>query len=435
MAQSVSSPGTRGPHTPSQLDLFAATAQAYMDQSGASNTEIYEAVADRLGIDPGAHVAPVGADGVRYNLFHRNVRWVQQSLKKDGLLERVPDERGIWRLTGKGRFRLQEWQAPGTGLVAFSTRLGVAILGDCRAVFRQVDAPIALCITSPPYPLASPRAYGNKSGDEYIDFICEALEPIVASLKTGGSLVLNISNDIFERGSPARSLYREKLVLALAERLGLFKMDEIIWHNRQKAPGPTQWACKTRQQLTVAWEPLYWFTNDPQRCESDNRRVLQPHTERHAQMLAEGGERRARASSDGAHAVRPGSSYVNATPGRIPGNVFEAGHTCAGRNQVQRYAKAHGLPPHGAMFPERLVEFFVEFLTQADELVVDPFSGGGTVAAVAERLGREWIATDLMLEYMQAAGAARFCPDDAWFNPALWHRESDALRPRQLAAA
>ncbi|WP_042806050.1 site-specific DNA-methyltransferase [Thioalkalivibrio sp. ALE19] len=421
---------------PSQLDLFSATARIYAEREAASNPEVYARVSEELGVDPADHVAPVGSEGRRYNLFHRSVRWVQQSLKEDGLLERVPEERGIWRLTGKGKIRLREWQAPGAGLVAFSTKLGVAILGDCRAVFRQVDAPIALCITSPPYPLASPRAYGNQRGDEYIDFICEALEPIVESLKPGGSIVLNVSNDIFETGSPARSLYREKLVLALAERLGLHKMDEVVWHNRQKAPGPTQWACKNHQQLTVAWEPLYWFTNDPLKCGSDNQRVLEPHTERHTHMLAQGGEQRVRISSDGAHGVRPGSSYARQTPGRIPGNVIESGHTCAGRNRVQRYAKEHGLPPHGAMFPERLVEFFVHFITEAEELVVDPFAGGGTVPAVAERLGREWIATDLMLEYMQSAGGARFERETTWFNPALWKTGSDgSAQPRRLADA
>jgi len=148
-----------------------------------------------------------------------------------------------------------------------------------------------------------------------------------------------------------------------------------------------------------------------------------------------GKQRRARSSGDGAYTVRPDSSYARGTAGRIPGNVFEAGHVCVGRNRVQGYAKAHGLPPHGAMFPERLVAFFIEFLTQAGELVADPFAGGATVPAVEERLGREWVATDLMLEYIQAAGAARFSPDMTWFNPMLWRCEQDGLPPRRLAVA
>lgn len=31
--------------------------------------------------------------------------------------------------------------------------------------------------------------------------------------------------------------------------------------------------------------------------------------------------------------------------------------------------------------------------------VFDPFSGSGTVAAVAERLGRRWVGTDLSMKY------------------------------------
>jgi predicted RNase H-like nuclease (RuvC/YqgF family) len=34
-------------------------------------------------------------------------------------------------------------------------------------------------------------------------------------------------------------------------------------------------------QLCSAWEPVYWFTNDPDRVRSDNRRVLVEDTEQH----------------------------------------------------------------------------------------------------------------------------------------------------------
>jgi hypothetical protein len=49
--------------------------------------------------------------------------------------------------------------------------------------------------------------------------------------------VRKISNDIFIAKSPARSLYRERLVLALHDRLGLWKMDELIWENKSKPQG------------------------------------------------------------------------------------------------------------------------------------------------------------------------------------------------------
>ena len=45
--------------------------------------------------------------------------------------------------------------------------------------------------------------------------------------------------------------------------------------------------------------------------------------------------------------------------------------------------------------PEGLLERIVQASSNPDDLVADFFGGGGTMAAVAERLGRKWITTDL----------------------------------------
>jgi hypothetical protein len=44
--------------------------------------------------------------------------------------------------------------------------------------------------------------------------------------------------------------------------------------------------------------------------------------------------------------------------------------------------------------PEALVERFILSTTKSDDLVMDMFSGSGTTAAVAEKLGRRWIVCD-----------------------------------------
>jgi adenine-specific DNA methylase len=41
------------------------------------------------------------------------------------------------------------------------------------------------------------------------------------------------------------------------------------------------------------------------------------------------------------------------------------------------------------------VEYLLEKLTQSGELVVEPFTGGGSVPAAAKKLGRRWIATEI----------------------------------------
>jgi len=400
---------TLSPDQPLQLDLFNAVLSVYRDKGEINNQELYGELIDVGVIDSGALAKriPIGASGDLHGPVQRQVRWYQQTLKKLGLIERVTGSRGVWRaaagIVKDGAL------TPATGnvaLVAFSTKLGLSIWGDCRKVFAAIDDPIHLCLTSPPYCLAQPRAYGNPSQSEYVDFICEALEPIVRNLVPGGSICLNVSNDIFVSGSPARSLYRERLVLALHDRLGLHKMDELIWLNPSKAPGPIAWASKKRVQLNVAFEPIYWLTNDPHRVRSDNRRVLQPHSKDHLKLIAAGGETRDARYGDGSNRISKGS-FGNATAGKIPRNVITSGHRCARQTPARNAARDAGLPVHGAAMPFAVADFLVKFLTVKDDLVVDPFAGYFTTAEAAESNGCRWLGTDLHHEYGYA-GSYRF---------------------------
>lgn len=45
-------------------------------------------------------------------------------------------------------------------------------------------------------------------------------------------------------------------------------------------------------------------------------------------------------------------------------------------------------------------EFFIKFLTRPGDIVLDPFSGSGVVAHVAENLGRKWISSEINPEYV-----------------------------------
>lgn len=392
-----------------QLDLFSAVLHAYGagTEGQLTNNALYESVASATGLTPEEAKAktPVGQAQAPRNLFERKVRWYQQTLKQAGILEKVDGERGVWRLTKPASKDLSRIDS-GVAVLGFSTELGIAILGSCDSVFASIDAPVSLVITSPPYPLASARKYGNPPESEYVDWICRTLEPVIKTLVPGGSICLNISNDIFMPQSPARSLYRERLVIALHERFGLYKMDELIWHNPSKPPGPFQYASKARTQLNVAYEPVYWFTNDPYKVKSNNKRVLQAHTEKHLALIARGGENRDAAYSDGSYVIKKGA-YGAMTEGRIPKNILSYGHRCADQTAYKQAAKAMGLPAHGAPMPLKLAMFLVEFLSEPGDLVADPFSGSFTTAQAAERLGRRWLGTECMAEYVLGS-AARF---------------------------
>ena len=55
-------------------------------------------------------------------------------------------------------------------------------------------------------------------------------------------------------------------------------------------------------------------------------------------------------------------------------------------------AERHGYPTQK---PETLLERIIKASSNNGDLVADFFCGSGTAAAVAEKLGRKWIATDL----------------------------------------
>src|SRR5699024_1799536 len=50
---------------------------------------------------------------------------------------------------------------------------------------------------------------------------------------------------------------------------------------------------------------------------------------------------------------------------------------------------------YGTQKPAGLLRRVIEVSSRPDSLVADLFSGSGTTAAVAEKLGRGWIASDL----------------------------------------
>jgi DNA modification methylase len=380
-----------------QLNLFDAVAAAFCESpDGLQTRELYARVAGSTCCDLTSRT-PIGHAGVQRSVGERSVRWIQQTLKTLGLVEPIPKQRGAWRLTPAGKQKLTP-AARGTLMIACSTRLGLALWGHHEDVFSRIDLPITLCLTSPPYPLAKPRAYGGPTREEYVDFVCDALEPIVRNLRPGGSIALNIGNDIFETKSPARSLYRERLAIALYERLGLHKMDELIWQNPSKPPGPTYWSSIKRFHLTSTWEPVLWFTNDPVNVIADNRRVLVPHKPAQERLIARGGAQRTARFGDGSYKLRE-HSYGAPTAGAIPRNILTYQHNCPDKAAAVKFALEHGLPVHGATMPLALADFLVRYLSEPDDLVVDPFSGWGTTAVAAERNGRRWITAELMGEY------------------------------------
>jgi site-specific DNA-methyltransferase (cytosine-N4-specific) len=53
--------------------------------------------------------------------------------------------------------------------------------------------------------------------------------------------------------------------------------------------------------------------------------------------------------------------------------------------------------------PSELAEFFLEFLTDPGDLVLDPFAGSNTTGASAETLQRRWLAIEPERSYVEGS--------------------------------
>lgn len=97
-----------------------------------------------------------------------------------------------------------------------------------------------------------------------------------------------------------------------------------------------------------------------------------------------------------------GEGFGRDNGGSIPPNLLQFPNT-ESNGAYLKLCKGLGLTPHPARFPAALPEFFIKFLTDPEDLVVDIFGGSGTTGEVAERLGRRWRTIDVDLDYVRGS--------------------------------
>ena len=74
-----------------------------------------------------------------------------------------------------------------------------------------------------------------------------------------------------------------------------------------------------------------------------------------------------------------------------------------GSRGVWRIASVRNNDRHEAEFPEALAERVIRLLSPPGGVVIDPFSGAGTTARVARRLGRAWFGCDADVQCVRMA--------------------------------
>lgn len=264
-------------------------------------------------------------------------------------------------------------------------------------------ASVSLVLTSPPYALHFKKAYGNVSKADYVEWFKPFAAEVFRVLRDDGSFVLNIGGS-WNPGTPTRSLYQYKLPIALVEEIGFHLTQECYWYNPAKMPVPAEWVTVRRVRVKDSVEHVWWLSKTAH-PKASNLKVLKAYS---ADML--------RLHTRGLReTVRPSGHVINKswdqmkTSGSIPGNVIEEaladdllkfGNNSANDRYTMRCKEA-GLTIHPARFPAALPAFFIKFLTDEGDLVVDIFAGSNTTGAVAEKHDRRWLAMEMLPEYLE----------------------------------
>ncbi|MFN9630243.1 MAG: DNA-methyltransferase [Cyanobacteriota bacterium] len=287
----------------------------------------------------------------------------------------------------------------------YETSSGAAYLGDSKEIMAEIpDNSVNLVFTSPPYALHFKKEYGNVSKEDYVLWFLGFAQEIHRILREDGSFVLNIGGS-WNKGSPTRSLYHFKLMIALVEEIGFYLAQECYWYNPAKMPVPAEWVTVRRVRIKDSVEYVWWFSKTAF-PKANNRNVLKPYSKDMLRLSQKGVRTTVRPSG---HNIN--SSFDKIDPGgSIPSNVIEevanemiiAGNNSANDLYTMRCKEA-GIKIHPARFPSSLPEFFIKLLTDPGDLVLDPFAGSNTTGAVAEKMGMRWVAIELLEGYLAAS--------------------------------
>ena len=96
-----------------------------------------------------------------------------------------------------------------------------------------------------------------------------------------------------------------------------------------------------------------------------------------------------------------GAIYPNVIEA-LPGSLLKFSGT-AWDAKYREYCRLHNLEPHPARMRIDLAAFFIQFLTEPRDLVLDPFAGSNSTGAAAEALGRNWLSVEANSGYAEGS--------------------------------
>jgi DNA modification methylase len=304
--------------------------------------------------------------------------------------------------------------------------------GDCRDTMRRwasEGVKAQMCVTSPPY--FGLRDYGHEgqigleqTPEQYITAMVEVFRCVRDVLADDGTLWLNIGDsyaraggwsdnsglDGLKRGESGRAksnmtgeggasqklppnLKSKDLIgipwmLAFALRAdGWYLRQDIIWHKPNPMPE------SVRDRCTKAHEYIFLLSKS-EKYFFDSEAMKEPATSGSAGTVRKNQPRKMNAtplyqSNRGGHKQEPMKQGAMGIP--------EDG--MRNRRSVWTVATRPYKGAHFATFPTALIEPCILAGSRPGDIVLDPFMGSGTTAAVSLQHGRQYLGCELNPEY------------------------------------
>jgi site-specific DNA-methyltransferase (adenine-specific) len=249
--------------------------------------------------------------------------------------------------------------------------------GDCRTEMKKMKKDhIDLIITSPPYADRRKGMYDSVHPDEYVKWFIPITEQMLRILKPTGSFILNIKEPVINR---KRHPCVDELKIEM-RKSGWELVDTLIWHKTTCMPG------KFKIRTKDAWEYLIHFAKDSSKVKVHPENVKIP-------IKSSSRKRNVASASDKRENSSTGSKF-----GKNRRNFLD-------KELVLPSNVLHGPPEtrnrsHPAVYPEWIPEWFIKYLTDENDLVLDPFVGSGTTLKAAYHLNRRSVGIEVKKEFI-----------------------------------
>lgn len=270
------------------------------------------------------------------------------------------------------------------------------ICGDALEVLSRLPrGSVNCCVTSPPY--WGLRDYGvdgqiglDESMGKYIERLVGVFREVRRVLDPEGTLWLNLGDSYVTSRTARKCDLSAKNLAGIPWRVALalqtdgwYLRSDIIWNKPNCLPeSASDRPVGSHEYLfLLSRGPKYYYNREAVREPSKSKTPQSPAALSFQRSVNEG--------------VRPGQKAFHHRKDR--GNGQYGG--MRNRRTVWDIPVARFRGAHFAVFSEKLVEPCILAGCPEGGVVLDPFSGSGTTAAVAYRLGREYIGIELNPEY------------------------------------